>query len=863
MTSQPTTTMGNPGRPRAVRHDAPEGRSPSPGSPCPIDEIFGDLTQAPRWVGWRWETRKGKPTKPPISPVDGGYARNNDPSTWGSLEDARYIRDERGLAGIGIELGGGLGGVDLDACRNPETGEITDWAQEIVDDFGSYTEVSPSQTGLKIYASGAPAELPCNSIPMDTPPIQGKDPKIEVFVTGRYFAVTGEILEGVPAEIVDGGDVGGAWDRLVRRLQEHAGDGGSSGPRGEIPPTGSTRISYRLHQALQGPGKANRIWRNGKDGGGDRSRNDAALAGTLGALAFEDDEIEAAIRLYPLGQIGQGALTGEAADRQVGRLLGIAAEAREAAGESQIVGTITPTREGEPAPRPTIQVREALNAVTDEAVDALLHRPDLGIYVRGRMLVTVGRDGSSALLWLRRQPGSPVIVPIENARMMGILDDAAEWLKWNERKKEVVPARPPDWVSQQILGRLEWPFPYLDAVVETPILRGDGSVLDDPGWDERTGILYDPPPGVEYPPIPENPTKEDVSQAVQNLLDPACDFPFVAESDRAAYVAAVLTLLGRQMIDGPVPLFPIRAPAPGTGKSLLAQVVGIIGTGRTPPAMTFAYEGDELRKRITALAIAGTPLVLLDNLSGSVGSDAFAAALTCTEWEDRILGATQMVRVPLRTVWIATGNNLGFKRTLGRRVVPIDLDAQMETPEDRTTFTYENLLAHVREHRPRLVTAGLTILRAFHRAGRPGHGEPRMGSFESWDDLIRSAVIWAGAEDPAGTGESGGRGRIRAQADDDVESLRAFLEMVHTRFGDDAFSTASLLKRAKEDHELQAVLDTFATPSRGGHPTAHSIGAKLRDHQGRPVGELVLTKMGRAWKVIPHQVDEASRRDAA
>ena len=53
-----------------------------------------------------------------------------------------------------------------------------------------------------------------------------------------------------------------------------------------------------------------------------------------------------------------------------------------------------------------------------------------------------------------------------------------------------------------------------------------------------------------------------------------------------------------------------------------------------------------------------------------------AAALTATEWKDRILGRTEVVTVPLRTTWLATGNNLTFKRTLGRRVIPIDLDSK-------------------------------------------------------------------------------------------------------------------------------------------------------------------------------------------
>jgi hypothetical protein len=341
-----------------------------------------------------------------------------------------------------------------------------------------------------------------------------------------------------------------------------------------------------------------------------------------------------------------------------------------------------------------------------------------------------------------------------------------------------------------------------------------------------------------------------VRAAVEALTDPVRDFPFVAGSDRAAYIAAVLSLLARHTIYGPVPMFTVRAPTPATGKSLLAEVVGIIGTGRTPPAMTMTYEGEELRKRITSLAVAGTALVLIDNLSGSVGSDTLAAALTATEWEDRVLGLTQMVRVPLRTVWLATGNNLAFRRTLGRRVVPIDLDAEVEVPEDRTGFHYPDLIAHVREDRHRLVIAGLTILRAFHVAGKPTHGMPRMGSFEAWDDLIRCAVVWAYKEDPASTEEGKARGRVRTQGDDDLEGLGTLLDALATAFPEGVpFSTAQVIQRGKDYPEFQAVLDTVAAPAKGGHATVNSVGGKFRDHQARPVGGLVLRKLTRSWKV--------------
>ena len=808
--------------------------------------VFNELVEARRWVAWREETRRGKRTKVPYSPITGHPtdATKPDPTQHVSMEEASAHAEQADMSGVGIVLGDGLGGVDLDGCRDRETGEIAPWARKIIERFNTYTEISPSGTGFKLLAYGAPLELPANEISIDAPSMNGKRPAIECYASGRYFTVTGQILEGVPDEIQDRGELGGPWDQMVRDLGEQSRANGSGPDRKTGSATGATKIPSRLMKVLEGSGKAGTLWREGKGHGTDRSVNDAALAGTLGAMGFDSDEIEAAIRAYPLGQIGQGALAGKLADRQVGRLLGIATnslgQAEEEASRS----------EGEACPQ--IRVRERLTEVTDEAMEAVAGRPDLAVYVRGRMLVTVARDGSPRVRWLQRPPGSPVIVPIEEARMQGILDLAADWVKYAKREKEWIPARPPAWVANQILAQTEWTFPYLEAVIEAPTLRSDGSVLSAPGWDEETGLLYEPAPGVSWPVIPDRPDHDDAKKAVEVLLDPVQDFPFVADTDKAAYLALILSLIGRHLIDGPVPGFPIRAPTPGTGKTLLAEVIGIIATGREPSAMSMTYQTEEFRKRIHSLALDGTPLVLLENVSGSLGSDVLAAALTAREWKDRVLGKTQMAEAPLRAVWLMTGNNLGFQRTLGRRVVPIDLDAKVETPEDRSVFEYKDLRGHVRKERPSLVVAALTILRAFHLDGRPPHGSVRMGSFEAWDDLIRSAVIWAGQEDPASTEENLGRGRIRALGDDDIENLSELLATLAGLYPNRVpFATADVITKAKQDHELMVMLDVTAAPPKGGHATAKSLGNTLREHKNRPIEGLVLRRVKRTWMIKP------------
>lgn len=586
---------------------------------------------------------------------------------------------------------------------------------------------------------------------------------------------------------------------------------------------------------------------------GQRNRALASLAGAMRRPGMTVEEIAAALL-----EVNARRCRPPLSEAEVRKIAGSIAQYEPATGSGDTAD-----------PRPIILIRPELTAMVDEAIDAIAQRPDLGVYVRARMLVTIARDGSPRDRWVRRQPGAPVIVPVDHARMMGLLDRAARWTKPDKRKGRdgCAPAVPPALIATQLVARTEWPLRYLEAVIETPTIRADGTILDQPGYDEATCVMFEPAPGsAACPPIPEHPTPEDVRAALETLLAPVVDFPFVSSTDQAAYVAAVLTLLARHIIDGPTPMFPVRAPTPGTGKGLLASVIGLIGTGRAPAVMSMV-EPDELRKRITALAVAGTPLVLLDDVSGSLGSNVLAAALTATWWEDRLLGQTEMVRLPLRIVWLATGNNLGFQRTLGRRVIPIDLNARLEHPEDRTTFQHPDLLGFVRGARPRLVAAALTITRGFVVAGRPAHGKAKLGSFERWDDLIRGAVIWAGLNDPAAADDpTRGRGRIRAQADDDIEDLVALHAELHRVFKAESWTAGEAWHARETDEALKAALAAAAVPRRDRTKSAtlESLRFLLRSVADRPIRGFVLTRASSAdqrqqrWCIRPIDRIEAT-----
>src|SRR5262249_45777283 len=144
--------------------------------------------------------------------------------------------------------------------------------------------------------------------------------------------------------------------------------------------------------------------------------------------------------------------------------------------------------------------------------------------------------------------------------------------------------------------------------------------------------------------------------------------------------------------------------------------------------------------------------VLIDNVSGVLGGASFDALLTGTSWSDRLLGVSKMTgRLRATTQWLASGNNLVFGADTPRRTLVCRLESKEENPEEREGFRHANLLAWVKENRARLAVAAVTILRAYHVAGRPKMGLKEWGSFDGWSNLVRNAVVWCGMDDPGDT----------------------------------------------------------------------------------------------------------------
>ncbi len=143
------------------------------------------------WVGWRYgELRDSESyAKVPINPSTGRNADVSDPRTWGTLDEATEYAKTGKVEGIGFIVVSPTVVIDLDKCRDPETGSITPEAQDIVWQFESYTEVSPSGKGLHIIVRG------------EWPTRGNRTLGIEVYASGRFLTFTGNQLPGTPSTI--------------------------------------------------------------------------------------------------------------------------------------------------------------------------------------------------------------------------------------------------------------------------------------------------------------------------------------------------------------------------------------------------------------------------------------------------------------------------------------------------------------------------------------------------------------------------------------------------------------------------------------------------------------------------------------
>lgn len=158
------------------------------------DGIPSELREQEQWVNWTSEERDGKLTKVPRT-ASGDFAKTDDPETWGTFGECFSKGMSNGLDGIGFVFSDNdpYIGIDLDDCRDPESGDVEEWALDVIQQLDSFTEISPSGTGFHVIVKG------------EYLPDKNRKGDIEMYDTSRFFTMTGEVVD-VSGEPIEDGD---------------------------------------------------------------------------------------------------------------------------------------------------------------------------------------------------------------------------------------------------------------------------------------------------------------------------------------------------------------------------------------------------------------------------------------------------------------------------------------------------------------------------------------------------------------------------------------------------------------------------------------------------------------------------------
>ena len=158
------------------------------------ENIPQELKSYRQWVCWKAKSKgNGKIDKIPINPHNGRRARTNNPTTWGSFEEAfKYSQAHKnGVVGIGFVLtkDDPYSGIDFDDCIDAETNKMNLQTEAYIDKVFSYTEKTPSDRGIHIIAKGK------------IPGPRRRNGKVEIYQDGRFFTMTGNHLTGTPKTV--------------------------------------------------------------------------------------------------------------------------------------------------------------------------------------------------------------------------------------------------------------------------------------------------------------------------------------------------------------------------------------------------------------------------------------------------------------------------------------------------------------------------------------------------------------------------------------------------------------------------------------------------------------------------------------
>jgi hypothetical protein len=449
---------------------------------------------------------------------------------------------------------------------------------------------------------------------------------------------------------------------------------------------------------------------------------------------------------------------------------------------------------------------------TVRRTELVLDSMGLKYFERSGDLVSIsyGRDVEE-LKDVDRDGDSVIIQSASSSTMMRDLDRKAKYVKRIMTKdgpidiRLEVPAAMPAQVKDRVRSQpREVPFPSLALVTSSPVLLGSGKVHEFQSVFEESVMYVNAHTGY-YPRVPEFPTREDALAALAKFHPIFEGFPFIdpdmnrerlKTASYSVVLSGCLSLAARPYFGiAAVPIHGVTAHTPRSGKTKIVETACAGILGHRPTAIHYTSE-EEFSKHLLPLMQAGDRAILIDNVERSLESSKLCILVTGGTMRDRVLGESRDVLLKNYAVFWTTGNNLIIGGDLTARAIRCDIDPQMELPETRA-FKFDPV-KRAQEQHPELVTAALTILRAYLVADMPWKlDRAQWGGFVRWDKLICGALTWLDMADPFET-------RIRIANDDPVRS--GHLDILEVWWEEYQGQTISFRKIQKDKGEVYEIL---------------------------------------------------------
>jgi len=437
------------------------------------------------------------------------------------------------------------------------------------------------------------------------------------------------------------------------------------------------------------------------------------------------------------------------------------------------------------------------------------------------------------LVMIRYTDLGPEVKDMDETEIYGFMARVANWKK--VIKGKLFDSSPPKDAARDILAYPPASLPVLEGVVMAPVVGKGGQLVSEPGYHAEDRVWLHEVEELEVPPVPEQPTAEEVAKARYWILEELlADFPFVSSADLAHAVAAMLLPFARRMIKGSTPLHLFEAPSVGSGKGLLCNLISVVATGDVCAGQSLSGQDEEVRKMLTAELRLGRPIILLDNVDerSEVNSPALAAALTSDIWTDRVLGTSEKVFLPNRALWLMTGNNPRFSLEIARRIVRVRIDPKTERPWLRGGFKHPEILEWSKENRGSLIWALLVLIQKWLAEGRPA-GTKSLGSFGGWAHVIGGILKTAGIE-----GFLDNLEELYEQAETELQAWGGFVALWWKMFKE-APKKATELNDLCESHN--ALVDVRGDGSDRSQTTR--LGRALQQKRDRVFGGLKIDKV--------------------